>query len=368
MYLNKQKFMGKTIVLSALIGISLFAGFAFAADSVVFGDQYGREVKLDKPAQRIVTVPIPAASMVMALDGTDQHLVGMNPSAKRALLEGILGKFFPSSANINSDIVMGEGFAPNVETLLTLAPDIVFQWGDRGDDIVKPIEAAKLNLALLKYGTQEDLETWIGMFGAALGKTKRADKILDWHRSERAQLEKAVAAIPQDKRPKIVYLYRYGDSIQIGGQNSYFDYFIKMVGGVNPAENSPSESQINEEQLLTWDPDIILLNGFQSALAPDDVYANANLAGIKAIKNRHVYKMPLGGYRWDPPNQESPLMWKWLAMLAHPDTFNWDLRSDIVEAYRFLYNQEPTQEDIDGILRLPMNATAANYSKFTQSK
>jgi iron complex transport system substrate-binding protein len=59
-------------------------------------------------------------------------------------------------------------------------------------------------------------------------------------------------------------------------------------------------------------------------------------------------------------------MWKWLAMLAHPDTFEWDLRADIVEAYRFLYNQEPTQEDIDGILRLPMNATAANYSKFTQ--
>lgn len=291
----------------------------------------------------------------------------MNPSAKQALKEGILGKFFPGAADINSDIVIGEGFAPNVETLLTLNPDVVFQWGDRGDDIVKPLEAAKLPVVLLKYGTQEDLETWIGMFGAVLGKGERADGILAWHRTERANLDSAVAAIPREKRPKILYLYRYGDDIKIGGKNSYFDYFIKMVGGINPAEEAPGESRINEEQLLTWDPDIILLNGFQSALSPDDIYANKNLADVKAVKDRRVYKMPLGGYRWDPPNQESPLMWKWLAMLAHPETFSWDLRADIVKAYEFLYGRVPTQQDIDGILRMPMNASAANYARFAET-
>jgi iron complex transport system substrate-binding protein len=358
-----MKISGKISVLWALLPVVAACGIAFA-EPVSVTDQYGRKVELEKPAERIVTVPIPAASLTMTLDGSESRLVGMNPSAKRALKEGILSKFFPKALDINSDIVMGEGFAPNVETLLTLEPDVVFQWGDRGDDIVKPIEAAKLPVVLLKYGTQEDLETWIGMFGTVLGRNERAGEILAWHRSERAELDKAVAGIPREKRPKILYLYRYGESISIGGKNSYFDYFIKMVGGVNPAENVPSESQINEEQLLTWDPDIILLNGFQSALSPGDIYGNGNFAGVKAVKNRHVYKMPLGGYRWDPPNQESPLMWKWLAMLAHPDTFNWDLREDIAKACAFLYNQTPTQEDIDGILRMPMNATAANYERF----
>lgn len=355
--------MKKFIALAAALAAVLACGTALAAP-VEVTDQYGRTTKLEKPAERIVTVPIPAASLTMAVDGSAEHLKGMNPSAKQALKEGILGKFFPKAADINSDIVIGEGFAPNVETLLTLNPDVVFQWGDRGDDIVKPMEAAKLPVVLLKYGTQEDLETWIGMFGSILGKSERAGEILAWHRSERKNLDTAVAAIPQDKRPKILYLYRYGDGIKIGGKASYFDYFIKMVGGVNPAEEAPSESQISEEQLLAWDPDIILLNGFQSALSPADIYANKNLAGVKAIKDRRVYKMPLGGYRWDPPNQESPLMWKWLAMLAHPDTFSWDLRADIAKAYKFLYNQEPTQQDVDGILRMPMNATAANYERF----
>ncbi len=355
--------MKKIIALSAVLAAALACGAAFAAP-VEVTDQYGRTTKLEKPAGRIVTVPIPAASLTMAVDGSEEHLKGMNPSAKQALKEGILGKFFPKAVDIDSDIVVGEGFAPNVETLLTLNPDVVFQWGDRGDDIVKPLEAAKLPVVLLKYGTQEDLETWIGMFGSILGKSGRAGEILSWHRSERANLDSAVAAIPAEKRPKILYLYRYGDGIKIGGKNSYFDYFIKMVGGQNPAEEAPSESQISEEQLLAWDPDIILLNGFQSALSPADIHANANLAGVKAVRDRRVYKMPLGGYRWDPPNQESPLMWKWLAMLTHPDRFSWDLRADIVKAYKFLYSQEPTQQDIDDILRMPMNATAANYGRF----
>lgn len=354
----------KIFVLWAAAILACDAAFA---EPILVTDQYGRKTELQKPAERIVTVPIPAASMTIALDEGPSRLAGINPSAKQALKEGILSKFFPKALDLNSDIVMGEGFSPNVETLLNLNPDVVFQWGDRGSDIVKPIEAARLPVILLKYGTQEDLETWIGMFGVVLGKSERADKILAWHREERAALDKAVSAIPREKRPKILYLYRYGDGIKIGGKGSYFDYFIKMSGGVNPAEDAPSEGQINEEQLLAWDPDIILLNGFQSSLSPDDIYANKNFTGVEAVKNRHVYKMPLGGYRWDPPNQESPLMWKWLAMLAHPDTFNWNLRADIARAYSFLYSQTPTDEDIDGILRMSMNAAAANYGRFARA-
>lgn len=352
---------------AALLAAIVLSPYVFAfAEPTAFTDQFGRSIGVEKPAERIVTVPIPAASLTIAIDGTPSRLIGINPSAKRALEEGILGRFFPEALKINSDIVKGEGFSPNVETLLNLNPDLIFQWGDRGEDIVKPIEAAGLKVALLKYGTQEDLEEWITMFGVALGKTARADEILAWHRRERAELEKTVSAIPMEKRPKILYLYRYGDGIKIGGKNSYFDYSIKMIGGLNPAENVASETQINEEQLLAWDPDIILLNGFQSALSPEDIYANKNFAAVKAIKNRCVYKMPLGGYRWDPPNQESPLMWKWLATLAHPDRFNWDLRGDIVKAYEFLYKRTPTEEDLDDVLKMSMNASATNYKRFSK--
>ena len=39
---------------------------------------------------------------------------------------------------------------------------------------------------------------------------------------------------------------------------------------------------------------------------------------VSAVRERRVYKVPLGGYRWDPPGQESPLMWHWLTDIAFP--------------------------------------------------
>ena len=97
-----------------------------------------------------------------------------------------------------------------------------------------------------------------------------------------------------------------------------------------------------------------------------DVYNNALLADVSAVKNRRVYKMPLGGYRWDPPNQESPLTWLWLSMILHPDKFQWDMNGRIKSNYQFMYGQEVSADDVRNILRFDMNAEAANYDIFSK--
>jgi len=89
------------------------------------------------------------------------------------------------------------------------------------------------------------------------------------------------------------------------------------------------------------------------------------LADLSAVKNRRVYKMPLGGYRWDPPNQESPLTWLWLSMVLHPETFDWGLTMRIDESYTSIYGQGVTEDDVENILRFDMNASAASYEIFS---
>jgi iron complex transport system substrate-binding protein len=74
--------------------------------------------------------------------------------------------------------------------------------------------------------------------------------------------------------------------------------------------------------------------------------------------------MPLGGYRWDPPNQESPLAWLWLAQLLHPARVDADLRRVIAESYAWIYGTSPTAAQIDAILRLEMQRDAHGYARF----
>ena len=85
------------------------------------------------------------------------------------------------------------------------------------------------------------------------------------------------------------------------------NFYINLARGQNVASDMGMFVEVGVEQIIAWDPEVILLNGFEAKLSPHDVYNNELLADVSAVKNRRVYKMPLGGYRWDPPNQESPL-------------------------------------------------------------
>jgi len=60
-----------------------------------------------------------------------------------------MGAFFPHYKDTPSNIV-GEGYMPNIESLLAIDPDLVFQWDVLGDDIVSPIRKAGLEVAILK--------------------------------------------------------------------------------------------------------------------------------------------------------------------------------------------------------------------------
>lgn len=357
------------IVTTALvIACSLsFAGPAVQADPIAFDDQNGDAVTLESPAERIATIPIPAASMLVAIDGGTDRLAGMHNLSKTALTAGVLGEFFPASVDIPSDVV-GAGFMPNVEALLALDPDLVLQWAHRGDDILDPLRNAGFNVVALRYGTEELSRGWIEMLGAASGQDDKAADLIAWRDEAQAEIVDLMADLSQQDRPRTLYFLRYLSQLRVAGDGTYNDFYIDLAGGSNPAaEDGTGWLTVNPEQVLAWDPEVILLNGFEDDLSPADVYANPLFSDVSAVQNRRVYKVPLGGYRWDPPNQESPLMWRWLSMLLQPDVADWPIRDQIVEAYDWIYGHTPTEAQLDGILRVAMNGDAAGYGRFLAS-
>jgi len=81
--------MRRGSILPSLLLASLMIGgpAGRAEEGVSFDDQNGRAITLAQPATRVVTIPKPAASMFVAVDGASSKLVGMHPQSKTALLE-----------------------------------------------------------------------------------------------------------------------------------------------------------------------------------------------------------------------------------------------------------------------------------------
>jgi len=359
---------GKASLLKSLAAAAattmLYASFA-TAEPIVITDQRDRTITLDGEVERVVTIPIPAASVFIAVDGGTDRLVGMHQLSKTAIKGRILERFYPDSLAIPSNIPgKGFSFVPNVEELLALEPDLVFQWGHLNDDIIDPLVNAGLDVALIRIGKEEFTRKWLTMMGAMTGKSDKAVAMIDWRDEVMAEVRAATADIDVEDRPRTLYFMNYLSKLRVAGGKSYNNFYIDLAGGKNVADDLGMFAEVGIEQILEWDPEVILLNGFEAKLSPQDIYDNELLADLSAVKNRRVYKMPLGGYRWDPPNQESPLTWLWLSMVLHPEKFDWDMAARINDSYEFIYGQSVNADDVANILRMDMNADAANYDIF----
>ena len=163
-----------------LISLSLFI-FSIKSYALQVVDQNGRSITFDSEVKRVVSIPIPAPSMFISIDGNADKLVGVHGLTKTAMKGKFLGKLFPEVLSLPSDFVgKGFNFMPNVERVLELDPDLVFQWGNYGNEIFDPLVNAGLNVAAIKIRNENDTREWIRIMSTVLGKKDKAVKMVSW--------------------------------------------------------------------------------------------------------------------------------------------------------------------------------------------
>jgi iron complex transport system substrate-binding protein len=353
------------------IGIFLalvLAAMGQPARAVDITDQRGRSVAFEKLPQRVVFLPIPGPATFIAVDGSERKIVGMNAHSASAMREGLLGRMFPGFARIPTNVVMGAGdpsnFNPNVESILALRPDAVFQWATSvSGDVIGVLDRTGVPVLGMRAGSQEDLAGFITVMGQVAGDEARAADLLARQEQVMRKLESAMSGAPDLQRPRVIYFSRAAQTLRVGGKRSHSDFYIRLAGGQNVASEIGAANTVTIEQVLAWNPQTILLGNFDSAM-PSDIYDDPRWQGVEAVKNRRVYKMPLGGYRWDPPSQESALTWMWLAGLLHPELAQMNLRAAMREWFTFLYKHDLTDDEIDAILSAPRNRQSAGYDRY----
>ncbi|MCG8479091.1 MAG: ABC transporter substrate-binding protein [Spirochaetales bacterium] len=343
-------------IILLLVGASpLFGGgsqeSATESQTRIVIDGLRREVEIPVEFDRVVTIPIPLASVFTTVDGTGERVVGMHPASYSAVEGSILGTIAPELLAADTSFIT-EGFQVNIEELLILDPDIVFQWARQTEEIEK-IEAAGIPVIAVGGGGQDfrSVRDWLILAGEVTGRTERLQALLDHLEETEHRISQRVEAVPLEERLRAMALH------VPPLQARAYDW-IETVGGINVAVDMPRWiSEIDIEQLYAWDPEVIVLSNFVDT-QPEDLYANRiegyDFAPLNAVRERRVYKIPMGAYRWDPPSQESGLMLWWLAKTFYPDRFSdIDVEREIEDFYRRFYDYTPTDEEIASILASP---------------
>ncbi len=320
-----------------------------SADKIVIEDQLGKTIELDGVPQRVATTIMPFPYIFYAVVGNNDNLVGCNPSSMVAYENSALKYMYPELKNADTSFV-DTSFVVNVEELLKLEPDVVFQWNYMDDEIAK-MEEAGIKVVALQYGTLDDLQTWIRIIGKMFQKEDRAEELIAYFNDNIDEVTAKISTLSEDDYSNILIL---SDNLKVTG-TGFANYWVEKSGAVNPAKDLSGEAlNVNMEQVYEWNPSIIYIGNFTD-LQPSDLIDNKldgqDWSVVDAVQNKQVYKIPIGGYRWDPPGIETPLMVKWLAKIQHPDLFeDMDMYEEVSQFYKDVYNFELTDEMLDEIL------------------
>ncbi len=321
--------------------------------SVTITDMRNKTITLQLPIKRIVMVPVPDPAIYYSVGGNCSEIVGMNPQSLTFAKESVLSVLAPELLNASTSFVVS-GFEVNIEELVKLKPDVVIQWARSAAEIksCEQIEAVGIPVIGVKGaqpGTQVELDAKIRIYGQLAGNEEKAEELIAYHHNVIDSIMAVVKNIPTENKPRVLFLY---SGLQVGGNGTYEDWWIETSGGINVADSIQGRITVTMEQIIAWNPDTIYIGTSHSA-QPADLIGNKisgqDWSQIDAIKTGQVYKVPIGAYRWDPPNAESPLMLK-LVEKQYPSLFSYEMQKEIRDFFLKFYSYQITDVQLTKIL------------------
>ena len=285
-------------------------------------DQAGRQVTIESEPEKLVSGYYISTSLLIALD-LDDKLVGIEAKADKRPIYQLSAPELIELPNV------GTAKEFDLEGCIALEPDLVIL-PMKLKNTAEALEKLNIDVLYVNPENQELLTEMMNLIGTVTNTQEKTKELMDFVTKQEATLTNALANADTPS----VYLAGNSNMLSTAGSAMYQSNMITLAGGKNVAANITDTYwvEIDYEQLLTWNPDYIILAS-DANYTVDDVLTDPNLAECSAIKNGNVYKMPSKAESWDSPVPSGILGSVWLATMLHEDLFTTDTALAIIDEY-----------------------------------
>lgn len=327
-------------------------------------DQAGNTVEVPNKITRVVIDQIPILSTYMSyFKGSAPYIVGYCGSFKDTITKTVLKDIAPELMK-SSDTVYAQSDL-NIEEIMKLNPDVILYNANNAShaQILKESGIPSIGFATVGASTDADpidrYQQWLELLEDVFNEDGKMNDFKSAGNAIVADVEKRIAAVPQDKRPSAMILWKYSDGVpQVSGNGTFGTFWLKRLGVKDVVvDEAKGFTQVNMEQVYRWDPDILFLDepGLLS-LRTADVIENrvqgTDFSTLSAVKNKRVYDTTLGMWNWFTPNPDAPLVYAWLACKTYPEVFaDYPLEQTIKDYYQKWYSYTVTDADMAEMLQ-----------------
>jgi iron complex transport system substrate-binding protein len=231
--------MGKERAKAFCLLLLLVVGLPVQAATLI--DMVGREVELDEPPRRIISLAPSLTEILYAL-GAGDAVVGVTDYAT-----------YPPEVEIKPSV--GGGINPNLEVIVALKPDLIFVSADANRwDTITQLEQLQIPVFGIKPVGIEGVFASIDKVGQVLGGKREAEELVAGMRRRMAIVSEKVKGLA---RPKVLYVI-WIDPLIVAGGGTVINGLIDVAGGTNVVR-IPGFSRYSLEQVLVHEPDVIVL-------------------------------------------------------------------------------------------------------------
>lgn len=305
-------------------------------------DAIGRTITIPEVMKRIAITCNGGTTQEASIFGAADKIVAQPPMNTFPQLL----KIYPDYKNI---INPGTFDNVNVEEIIKADPNVVLVGisSPKGNKLIEDAGFPTFTM-YIGWASVKTLKNEFVQIGTLLGNKAKAEELVNYWNKKTADINSMVSKVPINDRKKVLYVSVTAEGVSsVHGTGVWGDDFIKSSGSLNAADVEGSK-QVNAEQILMWDPDLIIVQKDQKANAVEKVMKDPKIGDLKAIRGKQVYQVPIGAFWWDRPSPESPLAFMWLAKLVYPEyTKEIDLKKETKEFFKTFYNYDLSDAEYD---------------------
>ena len=324
-----------------LLALALLSGCAAqpgTAGTRAVTDSAGRTVALPAEVGRIACV-CPFTGPILVMLGCGEKITTACNNMTRSVL---LNELCPGMAAVPA---AKSGGSVNAETVLQYGADVLFVDAATyaAAEQREKLDALGIPYVVIACDTLERQLEAVGVIGAAVGQTARAEAYVRWCRETMDAVARTCAAIPAARRARLYHAVN--EAVRTDAAGSVCAEWIALTGAENVSlaesdalRRDGEKTYTTLEQIYVWDPDLIICN----EIGVDDyILGDEKWAGLRCVQAGRVYQIPVGIARMGhPTSTETPLALLWLAELLYPDDFEIDMPRELKDYYRTFYGYE----------------------------
>lgn len=250
-----------------------------ADTSITVTDMTGREITLDKPAERVVALTASDCEILYAI-GAGDTLVGR-------------GEYCDYPAEVLDVTSVQSGYDTNIEQIIALSPQVlIMSTMAQSEEQVQQLEDAGVHVVVSDAKDIAGVYTAIEMIGKLMGKDAEAAAVIDSMKSSFDEVSKKATGDGTETVYFEVSPLQWG--LWTAGSGTFMNEIAEMLGLKNCFADVDGWGQISEEQVLERDPDYIVTISMYYGEGPtpeEEIMSRAGWENVTAVKNGAILNL-----------------------------------------------------------------------------